>query len=268
MGAKKNRRDVDRLLADWAKGQATRDLSDLENRVIAACRREVSSAAESRSVPPRRSPWRRLAGATAWLAAGIAAVLLALACLRWGDGLDRPTDEPTALAGRIGKIDPDLVRKKTDLLKGLEEVFGPRVRWIAETGSSVRLGIREDEPETDLQALGKPFLVRLVIASRAAGNQDWQPQWTADLVVRESDVVRLTPQSAGLPPGTHYALWTYEVDDGLIAVESQLGCADGVVDAAYDGVQRTGVPVALDAHRRNQDEYRVFQTIAPLAEGA
>ena len=102
----------------------------------------------------------------------------------------------------------------------------------------------------------------MVVERRPQGSEDWQLAWALDVVSRSEEIVRVAPRDAD---GNELRLWTYQLPDGLIAIDSDLQLAGrDQFQATTSGIQQDRQPVQILTTRDKGTEYRVFQTVAVL----
>jgi hypothetical protein len=260
--------DLGQLLRDWAERmQSSERIEDLRTRILASWQAEQSAGPAERpraSAPAPRWALRRPAAwvGTAAAAAAVLAVCVTLALRPWERGGPTGPEEP--LPPQFAWLERSQLAEKAVLLREMDRLFDHRLEWIGETDGRVLMELRQDAEAP--RAAG--VAVRLVVVRRQGAGEDWTPVWAIDLVARQEEVVRLTPETADLPKGAELALWAYPVGGEMIAVDCELSLAELPIDASHSGVQPSGVPVAVDSVRQGGVEYRVFQTVAILDDEA
>ena len=155
--------------------------------------------------------------------------------------------------------------EKALLFNEMDGVFENGLRWIAEADGSVRLNVEQDPSHSrNLRLASGAVAARVILAKRKSRDLHWTPVWAVDVVAREEEVVRLTPDESDALEGAEMALWAYTLDDDVIAVDCDLSHAGLEIKSSFSGVQQTGVPLMLPAIKRSDAEYRVFQTVVML----
>ena len=259
-----NEERLDQVLRDWASQHrpAPDRLETLGKRILDAAEGSAGSHAPRR---PTRTAW---AGRLVWFAAGVAAAVVAAAVVLhfWtpkqpGDSDHRPvatTDQIPAEA----ELDAVQLARRARLFGEMRRMFAGNLSWVAESNGDVLLGVEaQARPSPDD---GKPIVIRLLVMMRKPGETTWARQQTIDLILRDQEFVELAP-SAGW--NRNLAVWAFRLPDGRIAVDTSLGIsAAGAQPASYSGVQAPEVPRQILELKSDEAEYRVFQTVAVLAE--
>jgi len=266
--------DLNRLLRDWTAAEQPDEvhLQALRERISRAADRLEGHVAEvigvgdddltagdgRKTVSPATWPSR-----LGWFALGAAAAILAAVCVVSRLGPDQGRDEPEAymwadLPPEV-RLDRHQLAAEATLFAAMKEVFADRLTWMAETDGKVILGI---EPENPASADGsQPITIRLVVMAREPGETAWHRRFSVDCIALNEQLVELAP-----PDGAEarVALWAHVLPDGMIAVDTSLNVAGAYGEASSSAVQRPQVPMRILDLRTNENEYRVFQTVAVL----
>jgi hypothetical protein len=264
MNERQHQSDLDGLLDHWAQGrQAAKDLAPLRERIDRAL-------ADQRSHPIPVSPASpssrtRLGGLAqsrvVWFALGGAAAVLVM-CLSFFVKRD---EHEAVVSGPppFARLDEEELAKKARLFRETERLFENRLEWIVETDDRVLLEIEQNAGSSGGSSPTR-LAVRVVVARRNAGQTSWTPVWAVDVVTREEQPIRLTPESGRLPAGAELFLWVYPVDKDVIAVDSTLSLAGPALQSTFSGLQHVGVPTPVCEVERDGTEFQVFQTVAVL----
>jgi hypothetical protein len=260
---------LDELLRRWADSRReSGDLKRLQAQILATCREQAGDDGVGQPQPSAdvgRGPQRR-GWSAVWFAAGaIAATVVALCCYSL---LGPRPDGPNG----AGPLPPELVvlqeselAEKVVLANEMDKLFGDRFQWIGETADRVLLEVGESDTTSDADGPRSARLaVRVIAVRRGADEEKWTPIWAADLVTRQEQVVRLTPDPVGSPDGADFSLWAYALDDDTIVVDSELSLGEVSLSSTFNGVQRSGVPVTMHTVQQDAVQYCVFQTVVIL----
>jgi hypothetical protein len=156
------------------------------------------------------------------------------------------------------------VRDKADLLRELEKVFDNRLDWVTESGGTMRLEVREDGSPAGLSAAAAPLVVRVTTVRCTPAQPQGQIIGTFDVLMHQEQVVRLSLNAAGFPPGAELAIWAYAVDGALLAVDSSLSLATTSRDSTSSQLQRSGTPSAAYTIKESDGDVKVYQTVVLL----
>jgi len=258
--------EVDQLLGRWAeRRQSTKNLDQLHEQIMSAWYEEGAQAPDPRVSPhvTITSPRQTIPARLVWFALGAAAAVIIVL------GMSTVLDEHGSKV--IVSTTPDSVwlpadqvAEKAKLLREMERVFENRLEWVAETDGRVLLEVRQGglgESRLDTET---GVAVRVVVVRRSANQPHWKPVWAVDLVARQEQVIRLTPESAALPEGAELSLWAYAADEEMVAVDSNLTLAGLPVESTFSGMQQSGKPTVVHSVEESGVEYQVFQTVAIL----
>ena len=145
------------------------------------------------------------------------------------------------------------------LFKELETLFNGDLQWVAESNGEIAMGVGESPEASD----GDPVLVRLTVMQRVSESADWTSAWQSDVVVRAQEAVDIVPRGEG---ASRLTLWVYPMNDGKIAVDTALALtAPATFRVNETIVAKPMVPVQVGEGTENGIEYRLYQTVVPLA---
>jgi hypothetical protein len=273
---------LDAFLSQWADQSASPDgLDDLHDRIVMAAvetgwgETETGGRMVQRSngsddpvgvIYPRGFHMRR--SWTIGLTVSSAVMVLVAMTFYWLTLQNLPDGGP---GWEVADVPPDYawlredqIQNKAVLLAEMEDVFDRQLAWLAETGDRIEFGLdRSAAGETEqLPSDATRLAVRVVVERRPQGSTDWQLAWAVDVVSRSEEVVRVAPRGAD---GNELRLWTYQLPDGLIAIDSELHLAGrDQFHATTSGLQQDRQPVQVLTTRDKGTEYRIFQTVAVL----
>lgn len=260
---------LDELLRQWADSrQEASDLQGLQERILAASKEQMTQDAAGHPRPSDKSSrgLRQRGWSAVWFAAGaIAASVVALCCYKLlGPHGDSP-DGVQPLPSELAFLQESELAEKVVLANEMDRLFGDRFQWIGETNNRVLLEVGESDAVSEEDSPRSARLaVRVVAVRRGADEKQWTPIWAADLVTRQEQVVRLVPDPAGALDAADFSMWAYALEDGVIVVDSELSLGDVSLKSTFNGVQRSGVPIAVHAVEQDAVQYRVFQTVVIL----
>jgi hypothetical protein len=253
---------LDKLLRDWAEDQklTEAEAQTLAGRVAAGLERERGTCDALPRPRVEQRAWARMEG---WLAAAAAAAaLVAILLVRPWDGLPPPKVRGPEAAFAAAELPEQQILARARLLRETEWLFDGRLAWWAEVGADVERQVKmglDEEP----RAAGPSVAVRLVVARRDASDGPWTTLWSADVVARNEEVVRLGNCNGG--DAGRLLLWAYVLPDGMIAVDTDFALGGPQpVQAVASQVQAERVPAVVQSVTREGIEYRVFQTVAVL----
>jgi hypothetical protein len=260
---------LDELLRRWADSrQENGDLEDLQQRILATCREQTADGVARHPQPAAETNrgLRRRRWPAVWFAAGaVAASVVAMCCysLLGPDGIGPGPVDP--LPSELAWLQESELAEKLTLANEMERLFGDRFRWIGETNDRVLLEVGESDTVVEEGSPRQARLaVRVVAVRRNVGEERWTPVWAADVVTRQEQVVRFAPDPAGSLDGVDFAMWAYAVEDGVIAIDSELSLGELSLRSTFNGLQRSGIPLAVHEVEQDTVQYRVFQTVVIL----
>lgn len=271
---------LDQILHQWADERAAdpEHLDILQKRIVSTLELEHRHLPASRPRPAMPPIVSRHSVASRF-PVGLAAVVLV--ALVWFAQVAGESILNHQLAGEDGSLPPDSVWLNQGQLDGqavllteMEQLFGDRLNWLAETGERVELGLDEVTDSVGSAAndtASSPIAIRMVVEKREAGDKSWKSAWTIDVVSRSEELVEMTPQSSD---DVSVMLWAYALPDGTIAVDSELAWrhqndevlanSSSPVRTTISNVQQDGQPSEAFVSEADGVEYRVFQTAAVL----
>jgi|GEM_PF-1398452 hypothetical protein len=270
---------LDALLGQWADQSAAPDgLDDLHTRIVSellespsdetrlnghATQLSGSPAGQAELGYPHRRGWRPDRWAVGF-AVGSAMMLLVSVGVFWFALQDHGSVSESDLPPDYAWLRDEQIQNKEVLLAEMENMFDSQLAWLAETGDRVEFGL-DRSAAGDVEQLPSDatrLAVRVVVERRPQGSADWQLAWALDVVSRSEEVVRVAPRNAD---GNELRLWTYQLPDGLIAIDSELQMAGrDQFHGTTSGIHQDRQPVQILTGRDKGTEYRVFQTVAVL----
>ncbi len=266
---------LDRLLDDWIRQ------SDGDGRLESLHQQILMTADEVQSDAPHSEPTsRRLLerptgfgagqcvrfeqkGWTAQLVVAVAAMLM----LSLGVFLSTELRQPTTVAltdvpPEFAWLNDDKLQSKAALLAEMESLFDGQLAWLAEDGNRIELGLTEATGPSSGPVEDQRLAVRLVVVRRDTNSSDWQVAWAMDVASRPEELVRVASKETS---SDTLQLWSYQLPDGLIAVDCNLQLAGDVkLNAESSTLCRNGQPQQILETTQGDIEYRVFQTVALL----
>jgi hypothetical protein len=264
---------LDRLLRDWTAAEQpdeahlealregiSRAADRLEARVaeaIAVGDDDLTAGDGRKTISPATWPSR-----LGWFALGAAAAILAavfvLSRLGPDQGRDGEVQQSADLPPEV-RLDRHQLAAEAKLFAAMEEVFAGRLTWMAEADGKVVLGV---EPENPAWPAGsQPVTIRLVVMARGPDETAWHRRFSVDCIALNEQLVELVPRDGA---EARVALWAHVLPDGMIAVDTSLHVAGAYGEASSSAVQQPQVPMRILDLRTNENEYRVFQTVAAL----
>jgi hypothetical protein len=244
---------LDTMLKNWAAGKTKSDaeLQSLARRIIteaagvkhAECQTAISSA-----------PFLGKFGY-----AGLGAVAGFLLCFFCLHAQPASTCGTERLVARSGLSDREIA-KRTHLFGEVQRLFPDNLRWIAESGGEVGVGVESEKEIGDTKTT--PVLVKLTAVSRVIGEKTWRPIWDASVVVRGQELVEIQPNKAG---NNKLTLWVYPLADGKVAVDSNLALnTPASLNSSSTTVVGQNAPSEILYERKGDTEYKVLETVKVL----
>ena len=250
--------ELDKMLKEWD----ARNRPDPER--LAALEASVRAATAESPSPARRK--RRPAHGTAlrWLAAAAALALVAggvrfwaavrSAEIRLADG-----NGSVALANRTA----GQIAAWRDIMDEMDALFAGQVRWVRLDADGMRLGLAQKAsgPEPQAQRLA----VRTVVVARDGSQKDWQTIWSSEVLTRAEEYVEIASEP-GVAGGLE--MWVHRLPDGRYVVDAEIEWPEARFQRAYETrVLSAGQPQRILTQTVEDREYRVYQSIEPLANG-
>jgi hypothetical protein len=264
MSEQRNDADFDRILRTWSRRrQSAKNLDQLKHRVLANLARSPSSNTDnmpSDSQPSTRGRKTRWPEVLYISAASVALVAAGWFVLTYKNFHSTDDAGPPTLSW----FQDDELRKQAKLLREVDSLFENRLAWLAESNGRVSLEVSQIQPSENDRATCSEVAVRVVMLKRDTGTFQWIPIWSANVLARQEEVVRLAPESADLPAGSNMSFWTFVLKDGAIAVDSAFSLKDAAGQSTYSGLQRSGVPAEVHFLQDRGEEYKIYQTVARL----
>jgi hypothetical protein len=249
---------IDALLRKWADDHTPdhKHMAALQSRIAGKVAMTHPSSAElhETSTPASttsRGIWRSLASA----AAGAAVCLLTLLAIdRFATDQVRETrsDQPETAIISHCRIEAGVT-----LFEEMNRLFNGNLRWVAESNGDMGIGVGEDREHLD----SPPALVRLTMLARQAGTAEWSKVWQSDVMVREQDLVEVSPGHSS----DAISLWVFPLEDGQISVDTTVALNTPIrIRAQQSTVSTPGIPIQVASLTENGKEYRVYQTVVLL----
>jgi hypothetical protein len=258
---KHNDPNFDSLLHGWAQQRAAdkHHLDELKDRIASALERERFLDIPSASP---RTDRRWLVPAVIGFCGGLAASLLL------GAWLLRPVPPtvhefaaggPAPRASSMALWKPAELAEKKQVFTAIDAEFGGHLGWFAEHGTAVSLEVADPGAAPS----DSPLAIRIVMLHRAPGDSKWSRVWSTDVVTHGEQLVR------SLPGTSASSIWAYSLADGLIAVDGDLTLESPLLARVrFSGLFKSGVPGQVFSLKTADEEYQVFQTVAPLPDDA
>jgi hypothetical protein len=240
---------LDGLLQRWASQHepSAERLLQLRQHIIE--RSQAPADVASPSVCPAERKWSPAARLA--LAVALSGVVLVVASILWPESQQRPlATRPPAAVQQIPR------RHLHGLLAEMQQLFGHRLAWVAETDRDFSLGIDEgDSQELDAAHVA----VHVVVFQRSAGQDKWRPIWQGDVLTRAEELIHVTSSN----DSSQWSLWTHVLPDGAVSIDTELAVAKGNLAAwKSTSVQQPEVPCQVAASEQGGDEFQVWQTAA------
>lgn len=252
---------LDPLLKGWAERSQPDDqaLRRLEDRVRSSFTPETASTDVPVEADVVFHPWRqRLAAAAALI------LLLGAGWLLMGKPRERLLQQAMRNgAEELAGYSAGQVVAWHAILDEVETLFAGQIRWINLDDGGMRLGMAEAEGP---RAIRQPRLaVRTVIVAREGTQADWETVWASDVLTRAEEYVETA--SAGKETGG-LELWVHQLPDGRFMVDSEIAWPQaGWIQSSESRILSAGRPEHILTQMISDREYRIYQTIEPLANG-
>lgn len=252
--------ELDRALKEWAARNRPTDaaLADLEAKI----RGNLAAAPAAPAVRGERGVFRGTAAR--WLAAAAALALLAGG---WWHGTKLRSADRAAANGNgsaaLADFTAEQLAVRRDILDEMESLFAGQVRWIRLDAEGMRLGLAQDAAAPQPQA--QRLAVRTVVVVREHDQQNWRTVWSSDVLTMAEEYVDIAPESdasGGLE------MWVHRLPDGRYVVDAGVDWPEARLPRAYETqVLSAGKPARILTQMAAGREYRVYQSIEPLANG-
>ena len=128
-------------------------------------------------------------------------------------------------------------------------------RFIAELEASA----------TAAEPRAQRLAVRTVVVARERNQKNWRTVWSSDVLTRTEEYVEIAPE-----PGAAGGLemWVHRLPDGRYVVDAEIDWPEARLPRAYETrVLSVGKPERILTQTAEGHEYRVYQSIEPLANG-
>ncbi len=249
---------LDKLLKRWAARHAADEASvrTLVERI----------AEQARATDPvihadmGRRPAPSFRTKLTYTAVGIAATLVVAATIAlW---LRVPGNGPIQNAAALASVSAEEVESNARLFSEVKRLFGEDLRWVSNTDSEIRLGLR---PVAARQAVnGTSLLIRVIVAQRISGDRAWKKVLETDILARHEELVEVVPDPE---KDNRLIVWGHVLPDGNVAVDSNIQLRQPI-RASIDvtNVLVPGTPTQIFSLETDDAEYRVFQVVIPLPD--
>ena len=207
------------LLVRWSAEQEIDEVQqdDLARRISKEIR-EANVSVASLEAPIKHS-WSRV-----WIsvAAIAASFLVGIGMWRLSDQKSVPSEGEVAFSGSASaserSLNPQSDSKGTFYAE-MQQMFENRVAWVAEAESNVWFELDQELVSTEAPRM----VIRMEIfkTSDTSGSPDSKPIWKMDFVVKNQQVVEVRHDKEA----PEVILWPYMLEDGSVAVETQLNLA-------------------------------------------
>jgi hypothetical protein len=255
------KRSIDALLRQWADEQEPHkeQMDALRSRIAGKATMIIpaSEAASRASAPPSASGrhiWRSLSSAVV----GAVACLLVIVVINriGGSGGASSSSEHS---------DPSVISHcriatGVKLFEEMDRLFNGNLRWVAESNGEMGIGVEEEREQLDTP----PALVRLTVMARSVGASEWREVWQSDVMVREQDLVEVSPGHSS----DTVSLWVFPLEDGNISIDTTVAINTPIqIQASESTVATPGMPIQVASVTEQGTEYRVYQTVVLLEQG-
>ena len=252
--------ELDRKLKEWAARNrpAEAALAELEAKIRGA----LAAAPPAAHVRRARADFRGTA--PLWLAAA-AAVALLLGGVR--HLAHRRSAELHAANGNgsaaLADFTAEQLAARRDILDEMEALFAGQVRWVRLDADGLRLGLAQRAAAAEPRA--QRLAVRTVVVAREQHQKNWRTVWSSDVLTRTEEYVEIAsePGAAG-----GLEMWVHRLPDGRYVVDAEIAWPEARLPRAYETrVLSVGKPERILTQTAEGHEYRVYQSIEPLANG-
>jgi len=253
-----SRNKLDNLLKTWAANHAP-DEAHLDRLAAAVVeersRRPATPVCRDGTPLPRMSTRGKLI--YAGLGAATALVILVAVSLFFPPRIDSGNTMATAT---VPAISPSEVAARARLFSEVSQVFGENLRWMADTGTTVRLGVDSDFVARDVDATR--LLIRVVVVQRDNGASQWHTLMETDVLTYDQEWIDAVPDPES---DDRLSLWGDILPDGNVAVESSLRLSTPIrIHVDVTNVFTPGEPVEVFSLEHDDVQYRVFEAVTPL----
>lgn len=243
--------DLDRLLQTWAATNepSAERLDRLRHRIAQSS--SIGVGLHHSSGRERGLSWLAISGFTTALLA-LSALIVAWPFSR------EPAALPVAPSSSAGHATLLPAAHLQSLFSEIEQLFGKRLTWIAETNQEVSLGI---ESASLPSSSDERVAVRVVVLKRETSTAPWRTVWKGDVASRSEEMVSVITEA----DGTNLGLWTHVLPDGAVSVDMELtGPVLGGQTWRTNSVQQPQAPSAVLSTRQGDAEIQVWQTATVL----
>lgn len=256
-----NTNELDKALKEWAVRNRPADaaLADLDAKI----RRALAAAPAAPAVRGERGVFRGTAAR--WLAAAAALALLV------GGGWHGAKLRSAARAAANGNgsaaladFTAEQLAVRRDILDEMESLFAGQVRWVRLDAGGMRLGLAQEPAAPQPQA--QRLAVRTVVVVREPNQKNWRTVWSSDVLTTAEEYVDIASETGAAAGGLE--MWVHRLPDGRYVVDAGIDWPEARLPRAYETqVLSAGKPARILTQMAADREYRVYQSIEPLANG-
>ncbi|MGD9612566.1 MAG: hypothetical protein AB7V22_06645 [Kiritimatiellia bacterium] len=252
--------ELDRKLKEWAarKRPTEAALAELEAKI----RKDLAAPPPAAEVRRGSAVFRGTA--PLWLAAAAALALL-LGGVR--HVAQRRSAELRAANGNgsaaLADFTAEQLAARRDILDEMESLFAGQVRWVRLDADGLRLGLAQRAVAAEPRA--QRLAVRTVVVAREQSQKNWRTVWSSDVLTRTEEYVEIAsePGAAG-----GLEMWVHRLPDGRYVVDAEIDWPEARLPRVYETrVLSVGKPERILTQTAEGHEYRVYQSIEPLANG-
>ena len=251
--------ELDKQLKEWAARNrpAEAALAELEAKIRGALAAEPPpkfrrEATIFRGTAPR---WLAVAAALALLLGGV-----------WHFAQRRSAELQAANgngSAALADFTVEQLAARRDILDEMESLFAGQVRWVRLDADGLRLGLAQQASAAEPRA--QRLAVRTVVVAREPDQKNWRTVWSSDVLTTAEEYVQIAsePGAAG-----GMEMWVHRLPDGRYVVDAEIDWPEARLPRAYETrVLSVGKPERILTQTAEGHEYRVYQSIEPLANG-
>ena len=251
--------ELDGRLKEWAARNrpAAADLMGLKEKVRGALAAEPPTEFRREVFVSRGTMWRWLA-----IAAALAVLLGGVRHFARRGSAELRAVNGNGLAALAHLTDEQLAARR-DVLDEVEALFAGQVRWVRLDVDGMHLELARDPvmPQSQSQLL----VVRTVVVARERNQKNWRTVWSSDVLTRAEEYVDAAPAS-GAAGGLE--MWVHRLPDGCYVVDAGIDWPEARLSRTHETqVLSVGKPERILTQTTDGHEYRVYQSIEPLANG-
>ena len=251
--------ELDKQLKEWAARNrpAEAALAELEAKIRGALAAEPPpkfrrEATIFRGTAPR---WLAVAAALALLLGGV-----------WHFAQRRSAELQAANgngSAALADFTVEQLAARRDILDEMESLFAGQVRWVRLDADGLRLGLAQQASAAEPRA--QRLAVRTVVVAREPDQKNWRTVWSSDVLTTAEEYVQIAaePGAAG-----GMEMWVHRLPDDRYVVDAEIDWPEARLPRAYETrVLSVGKPERILTQTAEGHEYRVYQSIEPLANG-